>query len=152
MEWWAWLVLGMALMAVELTLIEAAFYLIFLGVAAMLVGVIHLVGPEMSVSAQWVTFAVLALGSMVFLRKRIYESYSKDGGYESIPDSETISVDQALAPGAKGRVKYRGAEWDAKNVGSLVIEAGGIAMIKSVDGIELALTAVDSDEQSGENT
>lgn len=151
MEWWAWLILGMVLMTAEVTLIDAAFYLIFLGVSAMVVGLIELMGLELSVSAQWVTFALIALASMVFLRKRLYESYNKDGGYESIPDSETITVDQELQPGAKGRVSYRGSDWDARNVGSKVIEAGSEAVIKSVNGIELALTDVNSNEEPGEN-
>ena len=42
MPWWGWLIIGFGLMAAELLGIEAAYYLIFVGVAAILTG---LVGP-----------------------------------------------------------------------------------------------------------
>ena len=42
MPWWGWFVLAAALLAVELFVIDAQFYLVFLGVSAALVGLLGL--------------------------------------------------------------------------------------------------------------
>ena len=46
MRGWGWVVAGVALLALELLGIDAQFYLVFLGAAAIVVGVLTLVGPE----------------------------------------------------------------------------------------------------------
>ncbi|HJY36904.1 MAG TPA: hypothetical protein VJ299_05540, partial [Steroidobacteraceae bacterium] len=42
MPWWGWLVLAAALLSIELFVIDAQFYLVFLGVSAALVGLFGL--------------------------------------------------------------------------------------------------------------
>ena len=44
MPWWAWLVLGIALLGVEMFVIDAQFYLVFIGLSAAVVGLLGLVG------------------------------------------------------------------------------------------------------------
>ena len=39
MEWWAWITVGAILLGSELTFVNAQFYLVFIGGAALLVGV-----------------------------------------------------------------------------------------------------------------
>ena len=39
MQWWAWIAVGAILLVLELTLIAADFYLVFLGVAALVIGI-----------------------------------------------------------------------------------------------------------------
>jgi membrane protein implicated in regulation of membrane protease activity len=43
MPWWGWIIVGALLMGAELFVIDAQFYLVFLGVSAIAVGVIALV-------------------------------------------------------------------------------------------------------------
>ena len=43
MNWWGWLIIGFVLMGAELTAVDAAFYLIFVGAAAILMGALGLV-------------------------------------------------------------------------------------------------------------
>ncbi len=38
MAWWAWLVLGIGLLGVEMFVIDAQFYLVFIGLSAAVVG------------------------------------------------------------------------------------------------------------------
>jgi len=40
MPWWGWLVLGIGLLGVEMFVVDAQFYLVFIGVAAALVGLV----------------------------------------------------------------------------------------------------------------
>ena len=72
MAWWGWGILGMALLGVELLAVDAQFYLVFAGLAAVVVGLLGLVGLELPVAGQWLLFAVLAVAAMFTLRRPIY--------------------------------------------------------------------------------
>ena len=72
MVWWGWCILGMVLLGVELLAVDAQFYLVFAGIAAVVVGLLGLVGLELPVAGQWLLFAVLAVASMFTLRRPIY--------------------------------------------------------------------------------
>lgn len=47
MPWWGWFVLAAVLLSVELFVIDAQFYLVFLGVSAALVGLLGLAAADM---------------------------------------------------------------------------------------------------------
>ena len=68
MTWWSWMILGAILLAAELLGVEAAFFLAFIGVAAMAVGLLELAGAGLDAWVQWLVFAVLAIILMVFFR------------------------------------------------------------------------------------
>ena len=65
MPWWAWLVVGLVLMVLELAAVDAAFYLVFLGAAAVLVGVAESAGAGLPLWGQWLMYGVLAVASHV---------------------------------------------------------------------------------------
>ena len=73
MPWWGWLVMGMGLLAVEMFVIDAQFYLVFVGAAAAIVGLLGLAGVQLPDWSQWLVFAALSLIAMVTFRRRIYE-------------------------------------------------------------------------------
>ena len=72
MVWWGWMVIGVLLLGAELFIIEADFFLVFLGAAAILTGLLGLAVPAVPEWGQWLVFAALALISMLFFRKRVY--------------------------------------------------------------------------------
>jgi len=67
MNFWHWLVLGLLLMLVELALPST--YFLWMGLAALVVGVVFWLLPGMSFAAQLILFAVLSV-SAIFLGKR----------------------------------------------------------------------------------
>ena len=74
MQWWAWIVVGAILLGSELTVVNAQFYLVFLGVSALLVGLAALTGGTVAAFwLQWLIFALLAVTSMFAFRQRIYQ-------------------------------------------------------------------------------
>ena len=73
MYWWAWIAAGAILLGSELAFIDAQFYLVFLGISALIVGVLQFAGLVTADWLQWATFAVIAVISMVAFRKQIYE-------------------------------------------------------------------------------
>ena len=142
MAWYGWLILGAILLAAELFAIDAQFYLVFMGLSAIIVGLGNIVGFVMPEWVQWLAFAALSVLSMFTFRRRIYEKLrgSAVGFNQSIAgNSLRIGVD--LAPGAETRTEYRGTNWTVRNVGDTDIKAGATARIQKVDGLTLHLSS-----------
>jgi len=140
MAWWSWCILGVVLFGVELFAVDAQFFLVFAGLSALLVGVLGLVGIDLPVWAQWLSFAVLAIVAMFTLREHIYARFmSKPLGKVSTDLDQRVVLTQELAPGKSCRIEYRGSGWTAVNVGERAIAAGDSARIDSIDGVTLHL-------------
>jgi membrane protein implicated in regulation of membrane protease activity len=143
MAWWAWLVLAAALLSIELFVIDAQFYLVFLGVSAALVGVLDLADPTMADWQQWLAFAVLSLVTMVAFRERVYQLVRKRTGHVEQPLTlgDRVVIPVRLEPGQTCRTQYRGSSWTARNVDQQAIDAGKEAVISHVDGLTLHVRA-----------
>ncbi len=72
MEWWAWIAVGAILLGSELAFVNAQFYLVFVGGAALIVGLLELAGISAADWMQWLLFAVLAAVSLIGFRRRMY--------------------------------------------------------------------------------
>lgn len=142
MSWWGWVVVGMGLLAVELFVIDAQFYLVFLGVSAAVVGLIGL-GVTTPAWAQWLTFAVLSVLTMLAFRSRLYAMARNRSGHveQRLTLGDRVTVPVHLAPGETCRVDYRGSSWTARNIDAAAIEAGKEAVIDAVDGLTLRIKA-----------
>lgn len=142
MQWWAWIAVGAVLLGAELTIVDAQFYLVFIGAAALVVGFLGLTYAHFPVWLQWIVFSGLAIFSMVSVRRRVYERMrGKLPAMRAGPAGETIRLAQDLAPGDTCRVEYRGSSWSAVNAGVSIIAAGAPAHIQRVDGLTLVLRA-----------
>lgn len=143
MPWWAWMVLGIGLLGVEMFVIDAQFYLVFIGLSAAVVGLLGLVGVDLPQWAQWLAFGVLAVVAMVGFRKRVYALVRGSAGHveERLTIGDRVVLAGRLEPGQSGRVEYRGSNWAARNAGEQAIEAGSEAVITRVDGLTLHVKA-----------
>ncbi|MEM7562969.1 MAG: NfeD family protein [Pseudomonadota bacterium] len=140
MTWWGWMILGALLLGAELLGVDAAFYLVFIGLAAVVTGLLELAGLGLPLWVQWIVFSVIALVSMVLFRKKLYAKLRGGGvGYEVGPAGETVTLDQALQPGEKGRMSYRGTDWTILNDSGENLEQGQNVVISQVDGLTLKL-------------
>jgi membrane protein implicated in regulation of membrane protease activity len=142
MPWWGWLIAGIGLLGVEMFVIDAQFYLVFLGASAALVGLLGLAGVGMPEWAEWLTFAALAIVAMVAFRRRVYELVRRQEHpvQERVTAGDRVLVPTRLEPGQSCRVDYRGSSWTARNAGDHTIEAGSEALISRVDGLTLHIT------------
>jgi len=141
MPWWGWITVGVLLLAAEMTVVDLEFYLVFLGASAFVVGLLGLAGVSMPFWLQWIVFAVLAIGSLVVFRQRIYEKLRPPPDAvirEGVEGALATSTD-AIAPGKTGSVMLRGAGWTGRNVGSLPIPAGATCRVDRADGLVLEL-------------
>ena len=143
MEWWSWCILGVVLLGVELLALDAQFYLVFAGLAAIVVGVLNLVGVELPAAGQWLLFAALAIAAMFTLRRPIYAKImNKPFGNVSTDLEQRVVLTQELAPGKSCRIEYRGTGWTAVNIGDQAIPSGGAARIDSIEGVTLRVRAI----------
>jgi membrane protein implicated in regulation of membrane protease activity len=140
MEWWAWVAVGTILLGSELAFVDAQFYLVFVGAAALVVGFLGLGSWSPAVWLQWLIFMTLAAVSMVFFRRRIYERMRRNlPVMRHGPAGGTVVLPTALPPGETCRLEYHGSSWSAINSGRSVIAAGGRARIERVDGLTLVV-------------
>jgi inner membrane protein len=139
MSWWGWLIGGAILLGAELTFVSAHFYLVFVGAAAMIVGVIAVaIGlPEW---AQWALFALIAGSSMVLFRSRVYQRFHRSlPTVKSGPAGGVITLQVALPAGESCQTEYGGTFWTVRNEGDRVIDPGARARITAVRGLTLVV-------------
>ena len=148
MPWWGWMIFGAILLGSELLIVDAGFYLVFIGIAGAIVGLVELAGAGLEPWVQWVLFSVISLVLMVLFRKKLYDKLRGSAvGYQIGPAGEIVTVEQTLQPGESGRLAYRGTEWTAVNASEQVMEQGQHVQISSVDSLTLKLDTVKSSTQ-----
>jgi membrane protein implicated in regulation of membrane protease activity len=141
------MIIGALLLGSELLGVEAAFYLVFIGVAAMITGLIELAGAGLEAWMQWILFSVIAVVLMLLFRKKLYAKLRGDGaGYQTGPAGEIVTVGEALAPGQSGRMSYRGTDWTIINDSGEAFAAGQRVRISRVDGLKLNLDSIKEQE------
>ncbi len=129
-------------MGLEMLAVDAAFYLIFIGAAALLIGLLEPIGISMGPAAQWIAFAALTLVLMVLFRERLYKKLRGGAvGFEDSTIGSLVDITSDVSPGASTRVRMRGSEWTAINIDSETLPAGRQARIAEVDGLILKVTS-----------
>jgi membrane protein implicated in regulation of membrane protease activity len=135
--WWGWIVAGALLLAAEL-MIPTDFFLVFLGGAALAVGLVGLAGINLPIWGQWLLFAAVALVLLVGVRRRLQRRQpASDPRIDDRLIGEIALIREPLAPGASGRVELRGSQWTACNDDASALEAGARARVERVEGLVL---------------
>jgi membrane protein implicated in regulation of membrane protease activity len=138
MSWWGWVVGGAILLGAELALVAAEFYLVFVGLAAVVVGLTTGFVYPLDPWAQWAAFAVLALVLMVGFRSRVYRHFhSHTPPVQVGPHGGEMTVPVSLAPGETCRAEHGGTFWTVCNDSDMPIPSGARARIASVKGLTL---------------
>jgi membrane protein implicated in regulation of membrane protease activity len=137
MTWWGWVIAGAILLGAELSFVSAQFYLVFVGSAAILVGLATLLIP-MPPWVQWALFAVLAIASMVTFRSRVYRRFHSAMPHVATgPAGGVITLKVPLGAGESCQAEYGGAFWTVRNDSDTPIPSGGRARIARVQELTL---------------
>jgi inner membrane protein len=137
MVWWIWIILGAVLLAAEVVVVTD-FFLVFFGAAAILLGLVGLLGIDLPGWAQFLLFAALAIAGLTLFRgglKRRLMPDDRTMGPELV--GERATAHGMIPAGARGRIQLRGATWDARNDGAAVISDGGECTVLRVEGLTL---------------
>ncbi|MBS1190594.1 MAG: hypothetical protein H6R10_2386 [Rhodocyclaceae bacterium] len=145
LEWWQWVVGGIVLVIAELAV--PAFFIIWFGLGALLVGVVMFLAPALTTTAQLSLWMVASV-AMVILWFRIFKaSYYKtrigSAGGEAI--GEIGLLVGAIAPFERGRVRFQrpvlGAEeWEC--LAETAIAAGERVKVVAIEGSFLKVAKV----------
>ena len=134
-----WLAAGLVLVVAELAT-PGGFVIIFFGTAALLVGVLGLLGVVTSATIQFLLFSLLSVGSLALLRKRLQSRLRTPAASNVDSLIGDLAIPQErLSPGVVGRVEVRGSSWSARNTSSVTIDVGQRARVAGVDGLTLAV-------------
>ena len=138
MTWWGWVIGGAILLGVELFFVSVDFYLVFIGSAAIVIGLTTGWIYPLAVWAQWASFAVLAIVLMVSFRSRVYRHlHGRSPVVHAGPGDGVMTVPVSLAPGESCRAEHGGTFWTVCNASDTPIPSGARARISSVEGLTL---------------
>ena len=140
MVWWFWIVLGLALAAIELAT-PGGFFVIFFAVGALAVGALALIGVVNTPWVQWLLFPVMSVVALRLFRQPLIgrmQTRGEAGEVDSLVGEVAVAVGD-IAPGRHGRAELRGTGWSARNVGTTPIAAGQRCRVVAVDGLTLDL-------------
>lgn len=133
----AWLLIGLALIVVEL--LTGTFYLLILGLAAGFGALVAWLGAPMWIQAVVVGGAGV-VGSFV-LSKRKAAATSKPADSQ-MDIGQTVTVESWISePQRLVRVSYRGAPWEAEIVGSEAVAIGAVLYVVATEGNRLKVSA-----------
>jgi membrane protein implicated in regulation of membrane protease activity len=135
--WWGWIIGGAILLGAELSLVNAQFYLVFVGSAAILTGLATLTLPVVA-WAQWGLFGVLAIVSMMTFRSRIYRRFRATfPALDTGPAGGVITLPVTLGAGDSCQAEYGGSYWTVRNDSTTPLAAGSRARIVNVQHLTL---------------
>src|SRR5262245_58862697 len=130
MLWWHWLLLGLVFTAMEAAT-AGGFYIIFFGVAAIVIAVLSLFDLAGPLWFQLLLFSALSGASLMFFRTPLMRRLNLTAG---TPDLDTLAgesctVIEPMSPGAAGRVEARGTSWSARNIGTTPLASGARCVV-----------------------
>jgi membrane protein implicated in regulation of membrane protease activity len=139
MLWWYWLLLGLALLGLEIAT-PGAFYFLFPGAAALLVGGLSLVGLAGPDWAQWALFSVLSVGLLALARKPLVAKLKIRRSHEDrLPEivGEQVTLLEDLRPGEVGKGELRGSTWNVRSGVQATLHREQRCRVQRVDGLTL---------------
>jgi len=140
MTWWYWLMLGLVLVALEMAS-SGGFYIIFFGVAAIVVSLLTATGLAATNWMQWLLFPVLSIASLLLFRNPLMRMLNLGGGAADIDTlaGETGTAVDDIGAGANGRVELRGTTWSARNTGSATLPRGHRCVVVRTERLTLVV-------------
>jgi membrane protein implicated in regulation of membrane protease activity len=142
MLWWVWILLGFLLLFAELVT-PGGLYLLFFGVAAIIVGLcagLNLIGPPWM---QWLMFSILSVVALSLFRRPLLKRLRPEtpaNGVDSLVGETAIALED-MATGSIGKAELRGSAWSAQNVGGNSLTRGQRCTVEKVDGLTLYVRA-----------
>jgi hypothetical protein len=143
MIWWYWMLLGLVLLGAEM-ITPGGFYILFFGLAALVVGSLAGLGFVQAEWLQWLSFSGLAIVSLLIFRGPLLAWIKTQEVESPAVDSmggETAIPLEDLAPGDTGKAELRGTSWTAHNAGSALLKKNQRCKVERVEGLTLWITA-----------
>ena len=114
--------------------------MLFLGISALVVGVLVATGAGGPLWFQILLFSFLSVVSLLTLRgpilRRMKAGHTEAERVDSIVGTGAVPIEN-IAPGAEGKAELRGTAWTAVNVGERELSKGERCIVEKVEGLTL---------------
>jgi inner membrane protein len=143
MVWWYWMFLGLVLLGIEMVT-PGGFYILFFGLAALIVGSLAGLGFAQAEWFQWLLFSGLAILSLLVFRGPLLGWLKKQE--KDLPAVDTLAGESAtpledLAASGTGKAELRGTTWTAHNAGPSPLMKGQRCKVERVEGLTIWISA-----------
>jgi len=143
MAWWAWIILGIVCMAIEVHFTHD-FSLFCVGASAFIVAAIAMITGGAPHWSQWILFAALSVIILLAVRKpllgRFQAHRGRDADFQYLI-GEVATPDDDLPANAVGRAELRGSSWSARNGEGVGLLKGQRCRVERVEGLTVWLKA-----------
>jgi inner membrane protein len=143
MAWWAWVILGIVCMAIEVHFTHD-FSLFCVGASAFIVAAIAMITGGAPHWSQWIVFAALSVIILLAVRKpllgRFQAHRGRDADFQYLI-GEVATPDEDLPANAVGRAALRGSSWSARNGEGVGLRKGQRCRVERVEGLTVWLKA-----------
>lgn len=136
MTWWVWVMVGLGLLGLEV-LTPGGFFVLFFGLAAIVVGLLDGLGLGGPAWWQWLLFSLLSIGSLVLFRGRLVERLRTPERSPSGLVGDVAILLEDLEPGAVGKAELRGTAWSVRHAAGAPLPRGRRCVVERVDGLTL---------------
>ena len=136
MVWWLWMVLGIALLALEAAT-PGGLFALFFGLSAVLVGGLTVAGWAGSVSTQWLLFSAISVAFLLLLRQPLRARLNLSGNQKPVDSfvGESAVVLEELPAGGLGKVELRGSSWSGRNASQAPLAKGQRCRVERIEGL-----------------
>ncbi len=139
MVWWLWVMLGIALLAMEMAT-PGGLFALFFGIGALAVAPLAAVG--WGAVWQWLAFPAISVGLLALLRRWLLDRMAAgpSAPVDAIVGQEAVLLSDVPA-GGEGKAELRGVPWSARAADGGPLRAGQRCRVDRVDGLTLFLRA-----------
>lgn len=143
MIWWYWMLLGLVLLGIEMAT-PGGFYILFFGLAALIIGSLTGLGFIQAEWFQWLLFSGLAILFLLVFRGPLMTLLKKQE--RDLPAVDSLAGENAtpledLEPGTTGKAELRGTTWTAHNAGATSLTKGQRCKVERVEGLTIWIAA-----------
>jgi membrane protein implicated in regulation of membrane protease activity len=134
--WWHWIVVGLLLVLGELAS-AGGFYILFFGIAALLVGILSAFGVAGPAWLQVFLFTIISIGSLLIFRSpliRWLQLEPQRPPVDPLIGEIGMAIEDIMAGGV-GRLELRGTPWSARNATSAALIRGTRCRVVRVEGL-----------------
>jgi membrane protein implicated in regulation of membrane protease activity len=139
MVWWLWVLLGIALLALEIAT-PGGLFALFFGIGALAVALLAALGADPV--WQWLAFPCLSVALLAALRRTLMERIGArpGAGVDQLVGQEVLVL-QDIPAGGEGKAELRGTPWSARGEGGAALRAGQRGRVERIDGLVLWVRA-----------
>ena len=140
MAWWIWILIGVALLAVEMA--STTMHIGLFAVGALVVAILVGLGVDIPLWAQIAIFAGVSIFALLFVRPWIVRKLrlSQTRVVDSLVGEQAVALDE-IHPAGLGKAEMRGSTWSARNVGETALARGQRCIVAAVEGLVIHVRA-----------